>query len=170
MNPASSSLLTSNRMVLRLSSVYLFSFCLISLNAGSMPNLCSIIFLGILNIYDICHVNTSRFVWRKVMSVSSYLSSGSVLIRKLFVSIIRVHLNLFVCAPFLSSVTSWSVVRWVDAVVTVMLCFCFATSVLGVSPADGSGVTVLVGVPPRASWLPSRPIFAPLSRRTFQRE
>jgi hypothetical protein len=29
-----------------------------------------------------------------------------------------------------------------------MLCFYFATSVLGVSPTDGLGVTALAGVPP----------------------
>jgi hypothetical protein len=81
MNPASSNILTSCRMVLRLSGVYLLSFCLISLYDGSMPNLFSIIPLGISGISDICHVKASRFSQRKVMSVSSYLASRPILIQ-----------------------------------------------------------------------------------------
>jgi hypothetical protein len=38
---------------------------LIGLNAESMPNLCSITYLGILSIYDICHMKTSRFSQKK---------------------------------------------------------------------------------------------------------
>jgi hypothetical protein len=73
MNLTSSNLLTSSQMVSHLSGVYRLTFCLIDLNAGSMPNLCSISSLGIPNISDICHAKTSRFSQRKVMSVSSYL-------------------------------------------------------------------------------------------------
>jgi hypothetical protein len=57
MNPTSSSLLTSNRMVSFLSGVYLLYFCLIGLNAESILNLCSIISLGILGLPD----DTFRF-------------------------------------------------------------------------------------------------------------
>jgi hypothetical protein len=81
MNPTSSNLLTSCRMDLRLSRVYLLSFYLICLNDGSIPNLCSTTSLGILDISIIFHAKTSRFSQRKLMSVSSYLglSFGSIL-------------------------------------------------------------------------------------------
>jgi hypothetical protein len=75
MNSASSNLLTSCRMVLRLAGVYLLSFYLIGLYAESMPNLCSITSIGISNISNIYHVKISRFSVRKVTSVSSYLTS-----------------------------------------------------------------------------------------------
>jgi hypothetical protein len=81
MNPASSNLFTSCRMVSRLSGVYLLSFSLTGLYDGSMPNLCSITFLGIPGIYDIWHAKTLRLSWRKMMSVSFYLGSRSVLIQ-----------------------------------------------------------------------------------------
>jgi hypothetical protein len=79
MNSTLNSLLTSCQMVLRISGVYLLSFCLISLYDESMPNLCSITSLGIPSISNICHAKTSRFFWSKVMSVSSYLASRHVL-------------------------------------------------------------------------------------------
>jgi hypothetical protein len=46
-----------------------------------MSNLCSITSLGIIGISDICHVKTSKFSHRKVMSVNSYLASRSALIQ-----------------------------------------------------------------------------------------
>jgi hypothetical protein len=66
-------------MVSHLSGVYPLSFCLISLYDGSMSNLCSITSVGISGIYDVCHTKASRFSWRKVMSMSSYLASRHVL-------------------------------------------------------------------------------------------
>jgi hypothetical protein len=75
MNLASSNLLTSYLMVSHLSGVYLLSFCLIGLYAGSKSNLCSITSLGIPDISDIWHAKTSIFFWRKVTSASSYLAS-----------------------------------------------------------------------------------------------
>jgi hypothetical protein len=81
LNPASSNLLTSYRMVLHLSDVCLLSFCLIDLYDGSMPNLFSITSLGIPGISDIFHAKTSRLSQRKVMSANSYLGSRLSLIR-----------------------------------------------------------------------------------------
>jgi hypothetical protein len=98
----SSNLLTSCRMVSRLSGVYLLSFCLIGLYDGSMPNLCSITPLGILDISKICHVKTSKFSQRKMMSVSSYLNSRHVLIRS-FLSGLLGSTRTFFCHQPLSS-------------------------------------------------------------------
>jgi hypothetical protein len=89
MNPASSNLLTSYRMVSRLSAVYLLSFCLINLYDGLMSNLCSITSLGIPSISDIFHAKTSRLSQRKVMSVNSYLGSRLSLIRSFLSGLIR---------------------------------------------------------------------------------
>jgi hypothetical protein len=52
-NPASISLLISYRMASHMSGVYLLSFCFISLNNVSIPNLCSITSLGIPDISNI---------------------------------------------------------------------------------------------------------------------
>jgi hypothetical protein len=71
-------------MVSHISDVYLISFCLTGLYDGSMPKLCSITPLGIPDIFDICHAKTSRFFWRKVMNVSSYLGSRHVLTQNFF--------------------------------------------------------------------------------------
>jgi hypothetical protein len=58
-----------------LSGVYLLSIYLISLYAGSMPNMCSITSIGILGISDIYHAKTLRLSQRKVTSADSYLVS-----------------------------------------------------------------------------------------------
>jgi hypothetical protein len=71
----------------------------------SMPNLCSINFLGIPDIYDICHAKTSRFSCRKVMSASSYLGSRLVLTQNFFSGSLRlVGTSLFVVSLFFSSI------------------------------------------------------------------
>jgi hypothetical protein len=100
-------------MVSRLSGVYLLSFYLIGLNAGSMPNLCSITSLGISDISDICHEKTSRFSQRKLTSMSSYLASSSVLRRSfLLVSSGSTTTSLYVAPFFLSSAGECALLLW----------------------------------------------------------
>jgi hypothetical protein len=114
MNMILSNLLTSYRMVSHLSSVYLLSFCLTGLYDGSMPNLCSIISLGIMCIFDICHAKISRFFWRKVMSVSSYLESRHVLTWNFFFGSLRLAGTSLSATSFFKP-ADWSVGCWFDA-------------------------------------------------------
>jgi hypothetical protein len=141
MNPTSSNLLTYSRMVSRLSGVYLLSFCLIGLNVGSMPNLCSITSLEIPGINDICHVKTSRFSRRKVTTTSSYLTSSSVLIQSFLSASLRSTEISLSMPPFFSSVAGWFDVEATNVPF-------FAVGGRGVLPTADLGVVVLAGVLP----------------------
>jgi hypothetical protein len=118
MNPASSNLLTSYRMISRLSSAYLLSVCLISLCVRSMPNLSSITSLRISVISDICHVKTSRFFQRKVMSMSSYLTSRPVLIRSFLPGLLGSSGASLSSVSFFFTSTGWSAGCWLDVEVS----------------------------------------------------
>jgi hypothetical protein len=133
-------------MVSCLSCVYLLSSCLIGLNAGSMPNLCSTTSLGIPGISDIYHVKASRFSQRKVMSMSSYLVSRSVL-RRSFLSVSsRSTGTSLSMAPFFLLPTNWSVVGWFEVEPTNALFFSAGSQ--GVPLVGGLGAAVLTRVLP----------------------
>jgi hypothetical protein len=103
MNPASSNLLTSCQMTSCLSAVYLLSFCLISLNDGSILNLCSITSLEIPGISDIFYVKHLDFFRKKVTSMNSYLRSRFELIRSFLSGLlgsVRISLSSSTVIPF----------------------------------------------------------------------
>jgi hypothetical protein len=81
----------------------LLSFCLFSLNDGSIPNLCLITSLVILGISSIFHEKTSRSSQRKVMSTNSYLGSSFELIRSFLFGLLgstRTSLSSVSMVPF----------------------------------------------------------------------
>jgi hypothetical protein len=87
-------------MVSRLSGVYLLSFCLIGLNAESMPNLCSITSLGIPSKSDMScediHIFLEKSDEREFLFGLKLRAET-----KLLISVIRVYRYFLISAPLL---------------------------------------------------------------------
>jgi hypothetical protein len=148
MNPASSNLLTFCQMVSCLPSVYLLSFCLIGLYDGSMPNLCSIISLGI-QTYLISPMQRHQDCLRESEEREFLFGVEVVIDPELLIWVVGVQCNLLVFCP--QGSLQFSVYLLIDGRWSRCRCNSSAFDVRrirGELPIGGLGFDILLGILP----------------------